>query len=66
MVEQTDTLLDEGDTQLLGGLEDGGVVLAAGGGGNVLDTGAGGAEDVVDEGELEATGQYISKARGIQ
>jgi hypothetical protein len=64
VVEQTDTLLDEGDTQLLGGLEDGGVVLAAGGGGNVLDTGAGGAEDVVDEGELEVTGQYISKPRG--
>lgn len=56
MVEQTDTLLDEGDTQLLGGLEDGGVVLATGGGGNVLNTGAGGAEDVVDKGELEVMG----------
>lgn len=55
MVEQTDTLLDEGDAQLLGGLEDRGVVLAAGGGGNVLDTGAGSAEDVVDEGELQDT-----------
>jgi hypothetical protein len=52
VVEQTDTLLNEGDSKLLGSLEDGGVVLAAGRGGNVLDTGAGGAEDVVDEGEL--------------
>lgn len=52
MVEQTDALLNKGDAQLLSGLEDGGVVLAAGGGGNVLDTGAGGTEDVVDEGEL--------------
>jgi hypothetical protein len=52
VVEQTDGLLNKGDAQLLSGLEDGGVVLAAGRGGNVLDTGAGGAEDVVDEGEL--------------
>lgn len=56
MVEQTDALLNKGDTQLLGGLEDGSVVLAAGGGGNVLDAGAGSAEDVVDEGELELDG----------
>jgi len=60
VVEQADTLLDEGDTQLLGGLEDGSVVLAARGGGNVLDTGAGGTENVVDEGELEVKGQYIA------
>jgi hypothetical protein len=53
VVEQTDTLLDKGDTQLLGGLENGRVVLATGGGGNVLDTGTGSAEHVVDEGELE-------------
>lgn len=56
-MEQTDTLLNEGNAQLLSGLEDGSVVLAAGGGGNVLDTRAGGAEDVVDEGEL---GRMIS------
>ena len=37
MVEKTDTLLDKGDTQLLGSLEDGSVVLAASRGGNVLD-----------------------------
>lgn len=59
MVEQTNTLLDEGDTQLLGSLEDGGVILAAGGGGNVLDAGAGSAEDVVDEGELGLDGQCV-------
>lgn len=38
MVEETDALLDKGDAQLLGSLEDGGVVLAASGGGDVLDT----------------------------
>ena len=52
MVEQTDALLDKGDAQLLGGLEDGSVVLATGGSGNVLDARAGGAEDIVNEGEL--------------
>ena len=53
MVEQAHTLLHKGDTHLLGGLEDRGVVLAAGRGGDVLDTRAGSAEDVVDEGELK-------------
>ena len=52
VVEQTDTLLDKGNTELLGSLKDRGIVLAAGGSGNVLDTRAGGTEDVVDEGEL--------------
>ena len=52
VVEETDALLHEGDAQLLGRLEDGRVVLAAAGSGDVLDAGAGGAEDVVDEGEL--------------
>lgn len=52
VVEQTDTLLNEGDAQLLSSLEDGGIVLATSGGGDVLDTGAGSAEDVVNEGEL--------------
>lgn len=37
MVEETDALLDEGDAQLLGSLEDRGVVLATSGGGDVLD-----------------------------
>ena len=37
MVEETDTLLDEGDAQLLSSLEDRGVVLAASRGGDVLD-----------------------------
>ena len=52
MVEQTGVLLDEGDTELLSGLEDGAVVLATTGSGNVLDTGASGAVNIVDEGEL--------------
>lgn len=52
MVEETNVLLDKGDAQALGGLDNGAVVLAAAGGGNVLDAGAGGAEDVVDKGEL--------------
>ena len=52
VVEQTGVLLDEGDAELLGGLENGTVVLATAGGGNVLDAGASGAVDVVDEGEL--------------
>lgn len=52
MVEQADTLLHEGDTELLSSLKDRGVVLATGRGSNVLDTRAGSAEDVVDEGEL--------------
>ncbi len=56
VVEETNILLDKGDTQSLGRLENGTVVLAAAGGGNVLDTGAGGAEDVVDEGELDERG----------
>jgi hypothetical protein len=38
VVEETGTLLDEGDAELLGSLEDGSVVLAASGGGDVLDT----------------------------
>lgn len=53
VVEQTNILLDKGDTQTLGRLDNSAVVLAAAGGGNVLDAGAGRAEDVVDEGELK-------------
>lgn len=52
MMEQPDSLLDKHDTQLLGRLENGTVVLAAARGSNVLGSGAGGAEDVVGEGEL--------------
>lgn len=52
MVEQTSVLLDKGNSQLLGRLEDGAVVLATAGGGDVVDAGAGCSEDVVDEGEL--------------
>lgn len=52
MVEQPDSLLDKHDAELLGRLEDGAVVLAAARGSNVFGSGAGSAEDVVDEGEL--------------
>lgn len=54
VMEQPHTLLDKGDTQFLRRLEDGVVVLAAGGRGDVFGAGTGGAEDVVDEGELNA------------
>ena len=36
VVEQTNVLLDKGNAQLLGGVEDGSVVLATARGGNVL------------------------------
>ena len=52
VVEQTGVLLDEGDAELLSGLEDGTVVLGTAGSRNVLDAGASGAVDIVDEGEL--------------
>ena len=52
VVEEADVLLHKGDAQLLGGVEDGTVVLAAAGGSNVLDARAGRAEDIVNEGEL--------------
>lgn len=52
MVKQADALLDKGDAQALSSLEDGRVVLAAGGSSDVLDTRASSAENVVDEGEL--------------
>ena len=52
VVEEADVLLHKGDAQLLGRLEDGHVVLAASRGGDVLDAGAGGTVDVVDEREL--------------
>lgn len=52
MVEQASALLNEHNAKLLRSLEDGTVVLATAGGGDVLDTGAGSTEDVVNEGEL--------------
>ena len=53
VVEQARVLLDDGDAELLGCAEDRAVVLAARRGGNVLDAGAGGTEDVVDKGDLD-------------
>lgn len=52
MVEETDVLLHKGDAELLGRLKDGAVVLAATRGGNIVDTRASNAEDVVDKGKL--------------
>lgn len=53
MVEQANVLLHKGDAKLLGSLENCSVVLAAAGGGDVLDARSGGTENVVDEGELQ-------------
>ncbi len=52
VVEEADVLLNKGDAQLLGRVEDGHVVLAASWGGDVLDARFGGTIDVVGEGEL--------------
>ena len=52
MMKQPDILLYERDAQALRGLDHGAVVLAPGWSGHVFDAGAGGAEDVVGEGEL--------------
>ena len=60
MVEQTGTLLDKHNAKLLRSLEDSTVILAATGGGDVLDTGAGGAEDVVNEGELLLRSVFVT------
>ncbi len=52
MVEEANALLYEDHAKLLGRLVHGGVVLTTTGCRDVLDTGAVGAVDVVDEGEL--------------
>jgi len=52
VMEESSVLLHKSDAELLGSAEDSAVVLATGGGSNVLDPGAGNAEDIVDEGEL--------------
>ena len=52
VMEQPGALLDKRNAQFLGRLEDRAVVLASAGRGDVLGAGAGGTEDVVDEGEL--------------
>lgn len=52
MVEQTNALLNEDNIELLGGIEDGLVILAPTWSSNVLDSGATSSEDVVDEWEL--------------
>lgn len=53
MVEEANTLLYEGDTQTLRGLEDGLVILAATWSGNILDSRLRRPVDVVGEGELK-------------
>jgi hypothetical protein len=52
VVEEADVLLDEGNAQLLGGLEDGLIVLAAAGSSDVLDAGPGRPINIIGEGEL--------------
>jgi hypothetical protein len=52
MVEKTDALLDKGDAELLGCLEDSLVVLGTGWSSDVLHTATAGSENVVDEWEL--------------
>ncbi len=51
-MEEAGVLLHKGDAQLLSGAENRAIVLATAGGSNVLDAGAGGAIDVIGEGEL--------------
>ena len=53
MVEKANVLLDECNTELLGRALDGIVVLATGRCSDVFDTRTSGAEDVVDEWELQ-------------
>lgn len=60
VVEQTSALFDKDNAELLGGLEDGTVVLATAGSRDVLGAGTGRTEDVVDEGEL----QRLESVRG--
>lgn len=52
VVEETSTLLDENNAKLLRSLEDRAIVLATAGSSDVLNAGAGCAENIVDEREL--------------
>jgi hypothetical protein len=61
VVEKADTLFHKSDAKLLGSLEDRGIVLATSRGSNVLNTRAGSAEDVVDEGELQISRLALHK-----
>jgi hypothetical protein len=58
MVEEASALLNKGDTELLRGLKDWNIVLAAGGRCNVSHARPPKSEDVVDEGELR-TGSAV-------
>ena len=60
MVEQPDVLLNERDAELLGGLEDGTIILAACRSSDVLGTTPVRPEDIVDEGEEGVGGQSNS------
>lgn len=51
-MEETSSLFDERNAEVLSGVENGLVVLATTWRGNVLNARAGRSEDVVDEGEL--------------
>lgn len=53
MVEQADALLNKDNSKLLSSFEHRAVVLAAARCGHVLDAGSGGAEDIVNEWELQ-------------
>lgn len=53
VMEHANMLLDEGDAQLLGRIDNSVVVLRAGRGGNVFDPRARRSEHIVDERELE-------------
>lgn len=52
MVEQSSTLLDESDSKVFRGVEDGSVVLGACRGCNVFDAASSSSVDVVNEWEL--------------
>lgn len=63
MVEETNVLLDKRYAQFLGRLEDGAVILAAAGRGNIPDAGAGRPEDVVGKWKLHSSSATTGKAR---
>lgn len=61
VMEETSTLLNEGDTQILRRIEDSTVILRASRGSDVLDTASGRSVHVVDEGELRRVRMQLVK-----